>query len=82
MINWMMGGVWGIWRVWSQIKTGTIRWETADGDIGWLLIPGNGNTNVNVSTTTMSVYRANFKAYIRPTQQQHLFSIYPGYSHP
>ncbi|GAB4038916.1 hypothetical protein [Spirosoma gilvum] len=60
MINrdWMMGGVWGIRRVWNQVKTGTIHWKTTDGDIGWLLVPGNGNTNVKVSKTTLSVYRA------------------------
>ncbi|WP_080056307.1 hypothetical protein [Spirosoma aerolatum] len=56
--DWMMGGVWGNRRVWNQIKTGAIHWKTADGDIGWLLVPGSGQTNVKVSKTTMSVYLA------------------------
>lgn len=56
--NWMMGGVSGNRRVWAQIKTGTLHWKTADGDIGWLLVPGDGTTNVRVSQTTMSLYSA------------------------
>lgn len=60
--DWMMGGVWGNRRVWNQIKTGTIHWKTANGDIGWLLVPGNGQTNVKVNVTTLSVYRADPKA--------------------
>ncbi|WP_019987522.1 hypothetical protein [Rudanella lutea] len=56
--NWMMGGVWGNRRVWGQIKTGTLHWKTADGDIGWLLVPGDGKTNVRVDKTTMSLYCA------------------------
>ena len=64
MINkdWMMGGVWGNRRIWNQIKTGAIHWKTADGDIAWLLVPGNGKANVKVSKTTMSVYLADPKA--------------------
>ncbi len=64
MINkdWMMGGVWGNRRIWNQIKTGAIHWKTADGDVAWLLVPGNGKTNVKVSKTTMSVYLADPKA--------------------
>lgn len=60
MINtdWMMGGVWGNRRVWNQIKTGAIHWKTADGDVAWLLVPGDGKTNVKVSKTTMSLYAA------------------------
>ncbi|RRB02864.1 hypothetical protein [Larkinella rosea] len=66
MINrdWMMGGVRGIRRSWNQVKTGTIHWKTADGDIGWLVVPGDGTTNVSVSKTTMSLYRADAKATI------------------
>jgi len=64
MINndWMMGGVSGNRRVWNQIKTGAIHWKTADGDVSWLLVPGNGKTNVKVSKTTMSLYLADAKA--------------------
>lgn len=64
MINkdWMMGGLWGNRRVWNQIKTGTIHWTTAEGDVAWLLVPGNGKTNVSVSKTTMSIYQADPKA--------------------
>lgn len=64
MINkdWMMGGVWGNRRVWNQIKTGAIHWKTSDGEIGWLLVPGSGTTNVKVSKTTMGIYLADTKA--------------------
>lgn len=56
--DWMMGGVWGIRRVWGQIKTGALHWKADDGDIGWLLVPGDGKTNVQVSKTAMKVYSA------------------------
>lgn len=58
MINkdWMMGGLWGNLRVWEQLKTGTIHWKTADGDIAWLMVLGDGKTNVKVSETQMSIY--------------------------
>lgn len=64
MINpdWMMGGVSGNRRVWNQIKTGAIHWKTSNGDVSWLLVPGNGKTNVIVSKTTMSLYLADPKA--------------------
>ncbi|MFN8347948.1 MAG: hypothetical protein U0X91_23285 [Spirosomataceae bacterium] len=60
--DWMMGGVWGNRRVWNQIKTGAIHWKTADGNIGWLLVPGSGTTNVKVSKSSMSIYLADAKA--------------------
>ncbi|WP_460973223.1 hypothetical protein [Spirosoma migulaei] len=60
--DWMMGGVWGNRRVWNQIKTGAIHWKTANGDVSWLLVPGNGKTNVKVSKTTMNLYLADTKA--------------------
>jgi hypothetical protein len=60
--DWMMGGVWGNRRSWNQIKTGAIHWKTADGDVAWLLVPGNGKTNVRVSKTDMSLYLADIKA--------------------
>jgi hypothetical protein len=60
--DWMMGGLWGNRRVWGQIKTGTIHWKTADGDLGWLLVPGDGKTNVKVSKTQLEIYRADPKA--------------------
>ena len=58
MINkdWMMGGLWGNKRVWEQIKTGTIHWQTPDGDIAWLMILGDGKTNVKVSKTQMCIF--------------------------
>jgi hypothetical protein len=52
----MMGGLWGNKRVWEQIKTGTIHWQTPDGDIAWLMILGDGKTNVKVSKTQMSIF--------------------------
>lgn len=52
----MMGGLWGNKRVWEQIKLGTIHWKTNNGDIGWLAILGDGNTNVKVSQTSMLIY--------------------------
>lgn len=60
--DWMIGGVWGNRRVWNQIKTGAIHWKTADGDVAWLLVPGNGKTNVRVSKTDMNLYLADSKA--------------------
>ncbi|GAB3996608.1 hypothetical protein GCM10028807_39610 [Spirosoma daeguense] len=56
--DWMMGGVWGNRRVWNQFKTGTIHWITTNGDVAWLLVPGDGKNNVKVSKTTMSLYKA------------------------
>ncbi|CAG5018040.1 hypothetical protein DYBT9275_05903 [Dyadobacter sp. CECT 9275] len=60
MINrdWMMGGLWGNRRPWNQIRTGAIHWKTKDSDIGWLLVPGDGTTDVKVSKTGMEIYPA------------------------
>lgn len=60
MINadWMMGGLWGNRKISNILKTGTIHWKTASGEIGWLLVPGEGKTNVRVSETQMSIYLA------------------------
>lgn len=55
-MNWMMGGLWGNKRIWEQIKTGTIHWKSPDGDIAWLMILGDGKTNVKVSETQMSIF--------------------------
>jgi hypothetical protein len=65
MINrdWMMGGLWGNKRVWEQIKSGTIHWKTNNGDVGWLAISGDGNTNVKVSPESMFVYTNNDNSY-------------------
>jgi len=60
--DWMMGGLWGNRRAWNQIRTGTIHWQTKDSDIGWLLVPGNGTTNVKVSKTAMEIYLADKNA--------------------
>ena len=64
MINkdWMMGGLWGNLRVWEQIKTGTIHWKTIVIDIAWLMVLGDGKTNVKVSKTQMGIYLVNSKA--------------------
>jgi hypothetical protein len=61
MINkdWMMGGVWGNRKPWNQVKTGAIHWKNGDSDIAWLLVPGDGNTNVKVTRSVMKVYLAN-----------------------
>lgn len=57
--DWMMGGVWGNRKPWNQVKTGAIHWKDGAQDVGWLLVPGDGNTNVKVSKTDMKVYLAN-----------------------
>jgi hypothetical protein len=64
MINkdWMMGGLWGSRRVWEQIKTGTIHWKTENGGTGWLLIPGDGKTNIKITENKMSIYLADTSA--------------------
>ena len=54
--DWMMGGLWGNRRVWGQIKTGTIHWKTTGDDVGWLMVPGDGQTNVQVDQQTMKVF--------------------------
>ena len=59
--DWMMGGLWGNLRKWDQIKVGTMHWKMADGSIGWLLVPGNGKTNVKVSKKQMGIYLADAK---------------------
>jgi hypothetical protein len=58
--DWMMGGLWGNRRSWNQIKTGTIHWKNG-GEIEWLLVPGEGTTNVHVSENGMQIYRADKK---------------------
>ena len=60
--DWMMGGLWGNRRVWGQIKTGAIHWKTAGDDIGWLMVPGDGKTNVKVNKTQMKIYLADSDA--------------------
>lgn len=60
--DWMMGGLWGSRRPWGQIKTGTIHWQTANGDVAWLLVPGDGKTNVRVTETNMNIYLADRSA--------------------
>lgn len=71
MINkdWMMGGLWGNKKVWNQIKTGTIHWQTPEGDIAWFMTLGDGKTNVKVSETSMGIYAndsqpTSFEVYI------------------
>ncbi len=54
--NWMMGGLWGNRRAWNQIKEGTIHWNNASGETEWLLVPGDGKTNIIVSNTSMKIF--------------------------
>lgn len=54
--GWMMGGMWGNRRHWNQIYPGTMHWKNANDEIGWLLVPGDGKTNVSVTKTHMSIY--------------------------
>ena len=55
--DWMMGGIWGSRRVFAQIKTGTIHWQNGSGESEWLLVPGEGTTNVRVTKTKMSIFK-------------------------
>jgi hypothetical protein len=56
--DWMMGGLWGSRRSWNQIKPGTIHWVNSDSETEWLLVPGDGNTDVLVTPGSMAVYHA------------------------
>ncbi len=60
--DWMMGGLWGNRKVSRILMTGTMHWNTPDGDIGWLCVPGEGKTNVRVTKSQMEIYRADPKA--------------------
>lgn len=60
--EWMMGGLWGNRRAWNQIKTGTLHWKNAEGEVEWLLVPGEGTTNVRVTKTAMQIFRADDKS--------------------
>lgn len=61
--DWMMGGLWGNKRVWTQIKTGTIHWKANNNDIGWVAILGDGNTNVKVTKSAMLIYTNTTTSY-------------------
>ncbi|WP_337041951.1 hypothetical protein [Emticicia sp. 17c] len=61
--DWMMGGLWGNKRVWEQIKAGTIHWKATNGEVAWLAILGDGNTNVKVSQQAMFIYTSSAVAY-------------------
>lgn len=56
--DWMMGGLQGNRRIWNQIKAGTIHWLSEEGDIAWLLVPGDGKTNVVVDKNKMTILKA------------------------
>lgn len=60
--TWMMGGLWGNRRKWNQIQTGTIHWINAVGETEWLLVPGEGTTNIRVSNSVMHIFRADEKS--------------------
>lgn len=60
MVNreWMMGGLWGNFKVSGLLKVGTMYWKAGNGVIGWLVVPGEGKTNVIVDETTMQIFLA------------------------
>lgn len=60
--EWMMGGLWGNLRPWNQIKTGTIHWQNSNAETEWLLVPGDGKTNVRVTKASMAIFRADEKS--------------------
>ncbi len=66
--DWMMGGLWGNRRNWNQIKAGTIHWNNSVGETEWMLVPGDGKTNILVSKTSMKIYSA--------TAESTSFSVY------
>jgi hypothetical protein len=73
--NWMMGGIWGCLKLSGILRIGTIHWKAPDGSIGWLLLPGEGKTNVRVDEKKMEVYLADKKArsffvYVYPTENE------------
>ena len=60
--EWMMGGLWGNRRIWNQVKAGTIHWNNPEGESEWLMVPGDGKTNVRVTNAGMYIYLANEKS--------------------
>jgi hypothetical protein len=54
--HWMMGGLWGNLRKWEQIKSGTIHWLNNNNEINWLMILGDGKTNVKIADKKMDIY--------------------------
>jgi hypothetical protein len=54
--HWMMGGLWGNLRKWEQIKSGTIHWLNKNKEINWLMILGDGKTNVKIADKKMDIY--------------------------
>jgi len=60
--DWMMGGLWGNRKVSHILKTGTMHWNSSDGDIGWLFVPGEGKTNIKVDEQQMEIYLADNEA--------------------
>ena len=56
--EWMMGGLWGNLKVSGLLKVGTMHWKASQGMVGWLVVPGEGTTNVKVDETTMQIFLA------------------------
>jgi len=54
--HWMMGGLWGNLRKWEQIKSGTIHWLNKNNEINWLMILGDGKTNVKIVDKKIDIY--------------------------
>lgn len=88
--KWMMGGLRRDLRNWNQRKIGTIHWKDENSNsIGWILIPGNGKTDVVVTKTHMTVFSKRFLSTIHIFVQgkdlkEHMFTkgrwILPGIS--
>ncbi len=73
--DWMMGGLWGNLKVSGLLKVGTMHWKASQGLVGWLVVPGEGKTNVKVDETTMQIFLAT-----EPTDFIELFLYAPGLS--
>lgn len=73
--SWMMGGIWGCLKISKILRIGTIHWVAPNGKISWLLLPGEGKTNVRVDEKKMEVYLSNrearsFIVYVYPTENK------------
>lgn len=60
--KWMMGGLWGNRKVSHILRTATMHWRSSGNDIGWLMVPGEGKTNVVVDEKQMKIYLADTSA--------------------
>lgn len=58
----MMGGLWGNRRNWNQVRAGTIHWKSPPAETGWLMVPGDGTTDVQVREGHMVIFSAGGQA--------------------